>query len=62
MNVAGSLADSATRRVGNKIGCTTSSRIARARFCHASKHIQRVGNGAPDFELAADASSRRLPP
>jgi len=24
-------------------------------------HIQRVGNGAPDFELAADAAARRLP-
>ena len=24
-------------------------------------HIQRVGNGAPHFELAADASARRLP-
>jgi len=24
-------------------------------------HIQRVGNGAPDFDLAADASARRLP-
>jgi hypothetical protein len=23
-------------------------------------HIQRVGNGAPDFELAADASARCL--
>jgi len=24
-------------------------------------HMKRVGNGAPDFELAADASSRLLP-
>jgi hypothetical protein len=24
-------------------------------------HIQRVGNGAPDFELPADASARLLP-
>jgi hypothetical protein len=24
-------------------------------------HIQRVGNGAPDFELPTDASARRLP-
>jgi hypothetical protein len=30
-------------------------------FAHASMHIQRVGNGAPDFELAAQACSRRLP-
>ncbi len=30
-------------------------------FAHASVHIQRVGNGAPDFELATDASARRLP-
>ena len=38
----------ALRSVGT-IGCATSSRI------------QRVGNGAPDFGLAADACSRRLP-
>jgi len=24
-------------------------------------HTHRMGNGAPDFELATDASSRRLP-
>jgi hypothetical protein len=30
-------------------------------FAHASMHIQRVGNGAPHFELAAQACSRRLP-
>jgi hypothetical protein len=24
-------------------------------------HIQRVGNGAPDFELPTNASARRLP-
>jgi hypothetical protein len=37
-------------------------RASRARdFAHASMHIQRVGNGAPDFELAADAPARHLP-
>jgi hypothetical protein len=30
-------------------------------FAHALMRIQRVGNGAPDFEVAAHASSRRLP-
>jgi hypothetical protein len=50
----------ALRSVG-KIGCATSPRIARARFAHASMRNRRAANGAPDFELATGASSRRLP-
>jgi len=46
------------RRVG-KIACVTSSRTARARFCHASMHMQRVGNGAPDFEQVARMSGAK---
>jgi hypothetical protein len=36
-------------------------RESLADFAHALTHIQRLGNGAPDLELAAHASSRRLP-
>jgi hypothetical protein len=50
----------ALRSVG-KISCATSPRIARARFAHASVRNRRMANGAPDFELATGASSRRLP-
>src|SRR6516162_9333866 len=47
-------------RVG-KIACVISPRIARAILATRRCTAKRMGNGAPDFELAADASSRRLP-
>jgi hypothetical protein len=48
------------RRVG-KIGAAQRRRESLAHnFAQASMHIQRVGAGAPDFELAVRASLRRL--
>jgi hypothetical protein len=51
---------------GSRVGWAKSAAQRRREslahdFAHASMHIQRVGNGAPDFELAAHAPSRRLP-
>jgi len=48
------------------VGCAKSAAQRRRAslaydFAHALMHIHRVGNGAPNFEVAAHASARRLP-
>jgi hypothetical protein len=44
-----------------KIAGVMSPRVACARFCPRVDARKRVGNGAPAFELPAQARSRLLP-